>query len=53
MDYGAAGAFVCSGTLIGSRTIVTAAHCVSDGTSARPLTTTAYFRQWPGRPDRL
>lgn len=43
MDYGAAGRFVCSGTLIGGRTVVTAAHCVSDGTSARPLSTTVFF----------
>ena len=50
MDYGAAGAFVCSGTLIGSRTIVTAAHCVSDGTSARPNLTTAYFHNGPDGP---
>jgi hypothetical protein len=50
MDYGAAGAFVCSGTLIGSRTIVTAAHCVSDGTSARPDLTTAYFHNGPDGP---
>ena len=50
MDYGAAGGFVCSGTLLNARTIVTAAHCVSDGTSARPLTTTAYFHNGPDGP---
>jgi hypothetical protein len=50
MDYGAAGAFVCSGTLINSNTIVTAAHCVSDGTADRPLTTTAYFHNGPDGP---
>ena len=43
MDYGAQGASVCSGSLIGARTILTAAHCVSDGTSARPLSVTAHF----------
>jgi V8-like Glu-specific endopeptidase len=50
MDYGAGGAFVCSGTLINSNTIVTAAHCVSDGTPARPLTTTAFFHNGPDGP---
>ncbi len=43
MDYGAGGAFVCSGSLIGPMTILTAAHCVSDGTAARPNTVTAFF----------
>jgi hypothetical protein len=37
------GAFVCSGSLIGPQTILTAAHCVSDGTSARPNSVTAFF----------
>jgi hypothetical protein len=43
MDYGAAGAFVCSGSLINRYTVVTAAHCVSDGTAARPNSTTVFF----------
>ena len=43
MDYGAGGAFVCSGTLINSVSVVTAAHCVSDGGTARPLSTTVFF----------
>lgn len=43
MDYGPQGAFVCSGSLINSRTVLTAAHCVSDGTSARPDSTSVFF----------
>jgi hypothetical protein len=43
MDYGAGGAFVCSGSLISARAVVTAAHCVSDGTAARPLSTTVFL----------
>lgn len=44
MDYGSAGAFICSGTLLpNQRSILTAAHCVSNGSSARPLSTSAYF----------
>lgn len=42
MDYGAGGAFVCSGSLYGN-SIITAGHCVSDGGSSRPLSVTAYF----------
>jgi hypothetical protein len=46
MDYGAAGAFACSGSLLGDRrSILTAAHCVSDGAgTANPLATTVYFQ---------
>ncbi|MDH0863011.1 trypsin-like serine protease [Mitsuaria sp. GD03876] len=44
MDYGAGGQFICSGTLLpNQRSILTAAHCVSDGTNARPLSTSVYF----------
>ncbi len=46
MDYGSAGAFICSGTLLPDRmSILTAAHCVSDGAgTANPLTTTIFFQ---------
>lgn len=45
MDYGAGGRFICSGSLMPDRrSILTAAHCVSDGAgTAGPLSTTAYF----------
>jgi hypothetical protein len=43
MDYGGGRVFVCSGTLVNAVSVVTAAHCVSDGTRARPLVTTVYF----------
>jgi hypothetical protein len=50
MQYANA-AFVCSGTLINSNTIVTAAHCVSDGAgTAGPLSTTAFFHNGPDGP---
>jgi hypothetical protein len=40
------GAFICSASLINRNTLVTAAHCVSDGFgTADPLLTTAYFQE--------
>jgi hypothetical protein len=46
LDKGAEGMFVCSGTLLADRrSILTAAHCVSDGAgSANPLATTVFFQ---------
>ena len=56
MNYGAAGAFVCSGSLTSSGRIVTAAHCISNGYSsnvngkdAALLSTTAYFYSGTGQ----
>jgi len=47
MHY-AAGDFICSGSLMPDRrSILTAAHCVSEGTDERPLTTTAWFYGGP------
>jgi len=44
MEYEGGAAFICSGSLVGTRSIVTAAHCVSDGAgTANPIKTTAYF----------
>lgn len=43
MNY-ATGSFICSGSLLSDRvSILTAGHCVSDGSANRPLSTTAYF----------
>jgi hypothetical protein len=48
MDYGPGGRFICSGTLLPDRrSILTAAHCVSDGGGGRPNSTTAYFYGGP------
>lgn len=44
MDFGAEGRFICSGTLLPDRrSILTAAHCVTNAALANPLSTTAYF----------
>ncbi len=44
MNYGSAGSFICTGTLLPDRvSILTAAHCVSDGTLSRPISTTVFF----------
>lgn len=45
MDYGPGGSFICTGSLLPDRrSILTAAHCVSDGAGTEgPRTTTAWF----------
>ena len=45
MNEGAAGSFLCTGTLLPDRqSILTAGHCVSHGAgTANPISTTAYF----------
>ena len=44
IDQGAAGRFVCSGSLSADRrSIISAAHCVTDGHGAKPVSVTAYF----------
>ena len=50
MEYEGGARFICSGSLVGKRSIVTAGHCVSDGAgTGNPLKTTAYF--YNGEPD--
>jgi hypothetical protein len=44
MDYGAGGAFVCSGSLNAKRnSIITAGHCVAEGPGEKLQSVTAYF----------
>jgi hypothetical protein len=43
MNYGAAGSFVCSGSLIKSDAILTAAHCVFGPGNIKPVSMTAFF----------
>ena len=52
MEYDA-GSYICTGSLIGKSTIITAGHCVSEGAgTANPNKTTAYFYDWAnGDPD--
>ncbi|MDM4768406.1 trypsin-like serine protease [Pelomonas sp. SE-A7] len=46
MNYGEQGAALCTGSLLQDRrSILTAAHCVSQGGAGRPLSTTAFFYQ--------
>jgi Trypsin/PEP-CTERM motif len=49
IDRGAAGSFICSGSLLPDRrSILTAAHCVSDGAGTpNPVGTTAFFYGGP------
>lgn len=44
MNEGAAGSFICSGSLLNRSTVLTAGHCVSKGAgTANPISTTVYF----------
>lgn len=54
IDQGAAGTFICSGSLLPDRrSIVTAAHCVSDGFGTpNPVSATAFFYGGPN-PDQV
>lgn len=49
LDFGPAGRFVCSGTLMNDRqSILTAAHCVTDATLSNPISTTVFFQPEAG-----
>lgn len=43
MNFGSAGSFVCSGSLLNSTSIVTAAHCVTRAGGVKPLSMSAFF----------
>ncbi len=52
MNFGAAGSFICTGSLLPDRrSIVTAAHCVTNGTTklSKPVSVTAYFYDGPNQ----
>ena len=50
LDFGPSGAFVCSDSLLPDRqSILTAAHCVTEGLSlSKPIATTAFFNDGSG-----
>jgi len=53
MNYGTAGSFICSGSLLSDRqSVLTAGHCASDGKGNSPISTTAYFYGGPN-PDTV
>lgn len=59
MNYGAAGSFICTGSLVAANKILTAGHCVSGGTNyggtAGLQSVTAYFYAGnnPGQPGNV
>ncbi len=59
MDYGAAGRFICTGSLISATRILTAGHCVSGGTNngglsgLKSVTAHFYAGNNPGQPGNV